>query len=70
MTNLQYDYAVVEPDTGYCYSCGTYSYNVPLSNYIPVPNASDEYIGKYYSFETELWYYDSEFTEIFDTSSL
>ena len=64
--NLQYNYAVVEPDTGYCYSCGTYSYEVPLSNYITVPYPTNDYIDKYYNFDDELWYIDPEKTILWE----
>ena len=60
--NLQYNYAVVDTETGRCHACGTYSYEVPLYSYIPVPDASDDYIDKYYSFETGLWYVNAEMT--------
>ena len=64
--NLQYNYAVVEPETGRCYSCGTYSYQVPLSNYIPVPDATDDYYNKYYNFDDGLWYWDAGFTQLWE----
>lgn len=60
--NLQYNYAVVEPETGRCYSCGTFSYEIPLSNYIVVPYTSNDYIDKYYNFDTDLWYLDADMT--------
>lgn len=60
--NLQYNYAQVDPDNGLCVSCMTYSYQVPLNYYIPVPDARDEYVGKYYSFDTDLWYENAEMT--------
>lgn len=66
---LPYNYAILDVNNC-CVGCRTYSYQVPLNNYIPVPRTSDEYIDKYYSYETELWYYDQECTQIFDTSSL
>lgn len=66
---LPYNYAIID-ENNRCYGCRTYSYEVPLSNFIPVPVPSDEYLNKYYSYETGLWYYDQECTQIFDTSSL
>lgn len=59
--NLPYNYAILG-DGNCCVGCRTYSYEVPLSNYIPVPSASNDYIDKYYSFETDLWYIDSAMT--------
>ena len=64
--NLQYNYANVDPETGLCGSCMTYSNQVPLSNYIEVPYATDDYIGKYYNFDNGLWYWDAEFTQLWE----
>lgn len=64
--NLQYNYAQVDPETGLCGSCGTYSYEVPLYYYIPVPDATDDYIDKYYNFDNEMWYWDAEFTQLWE----
>jgi len=62
--NLPYNYAQVEPDTGLCISCCTYSYEIPLHYYIPVPDATNDYIGKYYNFSDQLWYLTSDFSQI------
>lgn len=59
---LQYNYAQVDPETGYCVSCGTYSYQVPLYYYITIPYTSEDYIHKYYSFDRDLWYEDASMT--------
>ena len=64
--NLQYNYANVDVETNCCVSCMTYSHQVPLSNYIPVPYATDDYIGKYYNFDNGLWYHDAEFTQLWE----
>ena len=64
--NLQYNYANVEPDTGLCVSCMTYSYQVPLSNYIEIPYTTNDYCGKYYNFDNGLWYWDAEFTQLWE----
>ena len=64
--NLQYNYAQVDPDTGLCVMCGTFSYEVPLSNYIPIPYATNDYMDKYYNFEDGLWYWDAEFTDLWE----
>lgn len=68
--NLQYSYAHVQPDTGLCTSCMTFSYEINHPEWIAVYYASDEYVGKYYNFSDGLWYYDAGYTEIFDTDSL
>lgn len=59
--NLLYNYAVIN-ESYRCTSCMTCSYEVPLSNYISVPDARDEYVGTYYSFTTDLWYEDAAMT--------
>ena len=63
--NLQYNYATIDLDTGLCLFCRTYSYEIPLPEYIPVPTLGD-YTGKYYSQDDELWYLDAEFTQLWD----
>lgn len=59
---LPYNYAKINLTTGECVGCKTYSYEINNSAYIPVPNYSDDYIGKYYNRTTDLWYIDSAMT--------
>jgi hypothetical protein len=59
--NLPYNYAIINAEYR-CTGCKTYSYEVPLDNFIPVPDASDVYLGKYYNPSTDLWYIDSSMT--------
>lgn len=58
--NLQYNYADIIVETGLCVGCGTYSYEIDYPGYILVPEASSEYVGKYY--HNGSWYEDAEFT--------
>lgn len=67
---LQYNYAKINLTTGECVGCATFSYQINNAAYITVPRASDEYIGKFYNQSNGLWYYDAQFTQIFDTSSI
>ena len=66
MSNIQprlpYNYAKIRLDTGLCVGCKTYSYEIINDAYLPVPYASDDYIDKYYSFTTDLWYEDAAMT--------
>ena len=63
--NLLYNYVII--DENYCVTGAvTYSCEVPLDNYITVSDARDEYIGKYYNSEDGLFYYDTEYTQIFN----
>ena len=66
---LHYNYAILD-ENNRCVGCKTYSYEVPLSNFIPVPVPSNSYLDKYYNYSDGLWYYDSGYTQIFDTSSI
>lgn len=59
--NLPYNYAIINEDYR-CTGCRTYSYEVPLDSFIPVPSIHNDYIGKYYNPETDLWYEDREYT--------
>ena len=65
---LQYNYATIDLETGECLFCRTYSYEIPLPEYIEVPTATDDYTGKFYDFETELWYVDSAKTIVWENA--
>ena len=67
---LQYNYAKIRLDSGLCVGCMTYSYEINNAAYIPVPRARDEYVGKYYNQQDGLWYYDAQFTQIFDINTI
>lgn len=60
--NLQYNYAQLEPTTCQCQACFTCTYEIPLPEYIIIPYTSDDYLDKYYSYDTDLWYLDQEMT--------
>lgn len=64
--NLEFNYACINLETGECLGCATFSYEIINDAYIPVPHAYSSYVGKYYNQEDGLWYYNPEFTEIFD----
>lgn len=57
---LQYNYAIIDLETGRCRACLTMSYEVDDPAYIVVPRAYDDYVGKYY--HDGSWYEDAEFT--------
>lgn len=65
---LAYTYAIIDEDYR-CYGCKTYSYEVPLSNYIPVAHVNEDYIGKYYNPADGLFYYEPEYITVFDPES-
>ena len=64
---LQYNYAVIDAN-GRCYACQTSSVEVPLSNYILVPEHTNDYYNKYYNREDGLWYLDAEFTQLWENA--
>lgn len=65
--NLQYNYAQIDLDTLQCIGCGTFSYQVPLPDYIEVPYATDDYCDKYYNmYGDQMWYWDAEFTQLWE----
>ena len=61
---LAYTYCILD-ENNRCVGCRTYSYEVPLDNYIPVPRLGD-YIGKYYNPADGLFYYEPEYITVFD----
>lgn len=63
---LQFNYAHIIPGTGECDSCLTFSYQINHPEWVAVPQSDNDYIGKFYDFNTELWYYDSDFTKIYE----
>ena len=58
--NLEFNYAHINTGTGLCDGCMTFSYSFSHSEWISVPDASDDYMGKYY--HDGHWYADSAFT--------
>lgn len=66
MINLQYNYAQLN-ENFQCVACFTCSYEIPLSNYILLPDARNEYIDKYYNLNgDQMWYWDAEFTQLWE----
>ena len=63
--NLAYNYAIINANYR-CTGCKTYSYEVPLDNFIPVPSIHDDYIGKYYNPADGLFYFELEYITVFD----
>ena len=63
---LEYNYCKINLETGECIFCATYSYQVPLAEYILVPEANSGYRGKFYNQADELWYLDAGFTQLWE----
>ena len=63
--NLQYNYAQINIETGECVGCFTTSYVINHPNYVEIPTADSNYIGKYYNQSNGLWYYELEFVTEF-----
>jgi hypothetical protein len=66
IVNLEFNYAVINLQTGECIGCLTFSYEIDNEAYIPAPHAYSSYRHKFYDRETEAWFYDAEFTQPFD----
>lgn len=64
MTNLQYNYASIIVESGLCDGCMTASYEINDPAWILIPDATDDYIGKYYNAADGLWYLDAAFTQL------
>lgn len=65
---LAYTYVILDANNR-CVGCKTYSYEVPLQNYIPVPSLNDGYLGKYYNPTDGLFYYEPEYITVFDPNA-
>jgi hypothetical protein len=67
--NYAYNFAEIDDATGMC--VGVLTTTNPEtegpsgsgSTYIPIPTDDDNYLLKYYSFDTGKWYYDAEMTQ-------
>lgn len=66
MINLQYNYAQLNVETGECVGVLTSSYVINHEAYVQIPEANNEYRGKFYNRENELWYYEPEFITEFN----
>lgn len=64
--NLQYNYAVIDAETGRCRSVLTSSYEVPLDTYILIPECSNDYYNKYYNSVDGMWYHDAAFSDLWE----
>lgn len=65
MINLQYYYVGYDVNTGLIHSCVTTTYVINMDGWVEIPTDGD-YVGKYYNKIDGKFYYDAEFTEIFD----
>lgn len=62
---LQYNYAQILLPIGMCVACFTCTYEIVGDDefdFIPIPRASDNYMDKYYDYNTDLWYLDESHT--------
>ena len=60
-----YNYALIDLTDNMCIEVSTRTIEVDTvahPEYIPIPTYNEEYICKYYSYETQKWYEDAEFT--------
>lgn len=63
---LEYFYAVIDLNTGFCGACITTTAERNLPNFIEVPELGD-YVEKYYNLNgDQMWYWDAEFTQLWE----
>lgn len=67
---LAYHYAQILLETGECVACFTCSYEITEPDYIQIPSYRDEYVGTYYNFNDGKFYYDSDYTQLFDPNAI
>lgn len=60
---LQYKYVGYYVDSGLCHSCITTSYVINAEGWVEVPELSNDYVGKYYDVNTEMFYLDPLFEQ-------
>lgn len=64
---LEYKYAQITLPSGRCVGTFTCSYEIPLPEYIPIPTLTSVYDNKYYNYYgDQLWYWDAEFTQLWE----
>jgi hypothetical protein len=62
--NLAYNFAEIDPADNMC--IGIMTTTNPNQNpalFVPVATYSDDYVEKYYDWDTGKWYYDAEMTQ-------
>lgn len=60
-----YNYAIIDPTDNMCIDVRTQTYEIDTTanpEVIPIPTYNEEYICKYYSYETQKWYEDEPCT--------
>lgn len=63
---LQYTYAVIDLNDGFCFACYTSTNEINQEDHILVPEL-DDYMDKYYNLNgDQMWYWDAEFTQLWE----
>lgn len=70
-TNYQYNFAIIERATNMCMEVRTSTYDQSDASdsewlYVQTETYNEEYVFKYYNEADGNFYYDAEFTEIFN----
>ena len=64
---LQYNYVSINLESGEVTGCVTVTYVVDHPQWIEVPVATSDYVGKYYNVNGDhLFYWDTEFTDLWE----
>lgn len=59
-----YTYAIVDPTDNMCVEVCTQTNEIDVTAHpeaIPIPTYNEEYLCKYYSYDTQKWYVDAAF---------
>lgn len=65
MVNYAYNYAEIDPEDNMCVGVHTCTYETDDPNWVEIPAYDNVFCFKYYNWDTEKWYYNSEMTEEF-----
>ena len=60
-----YTYAIIDPTDNMCVEVCTQTNEIDTTAHpeaIPIPTYNEEYLCKYYSYDTQKWYVDAAFT--------
>lgn len=67
---LAYHYAQIDLTTYECVGCFTCSYQIVDPEFIQIDSYKGEYVGTYYNPTDGNFYYDPEYTQIFDPNAI
>lgn len=69
MMNYAYAYAEIDPTDNMCVGVHTTTYQSVDPNWVEIPEYNHDYCFKYYNWDDGQFYYDAEYTQIFDPNA-